>query len=72
MQVSLEKIDTMRERLGVAQVDLCRRADVSESTLSRARKTGRPPTGRILRKLSSALEAIQRERGIAIVDEAGQ
>ena len=71
MEHSLEKIDELRGRFGVAQVDLCRRADVSESTLVRARKTGRAPTPRILRKLASALDDIRQERGIAIVEDAG-
>lgn len=69
MEQSLEKIDELRSRFGVAQVDLCKRADVSQSTLVRARKSGRAPTLRILRKLSVALDEIRQERGIAIVED---
>ena len=72
MEHSLDKIDDRRSRLGIAQVDLCRRADVSESTLVRARKMHREPTRRILRKLATALDEIQRERGITIIEEAAE
>lgn len=69
MEKSLEKIDERRQRLGVAQADLCRKADVSQSTLSRARKSGREPTARILAKLDRTLDAIAAERGVVIVGE---
>ena len=72
METSLEKIDLLRQRLGVPQVELCRKADVCPSTLSRARSSGRQPSGRILRKLGGALTDIARERGVAVVEEAGR
>ncbi|ASY69363.1 helix-turn-helix domain-containing protein [Sinorhizobium fredii] len=69
MEKTLEEIDALRTRLGVSQADLCRAADVSESTLSRARSIQREPTARIRRKLEAALEAIAAERGIVPVEK---
>jgi transcriptional regulator with XRE-family HTH domain len=68
MEKSLSEIDAMRIRLGISQVDLCREAGVSESTLSIAKKREREPTLRIRRKLAAALEAISKERGVVVVD----
>lgn len=68
MEKSLDEIDAIRARLGIAQADLCRVADVSESTLSRNKRLNREPTPRIRRKLVKALETIAEERGIALVD----
>lgn len=69
MTNSLEVISNRRSRLGISQADLCRRADVSQGTLIRARKRGSDPTPRILRKLNQALDVIAHERGVAIVGE---
>jgi len=61
-------IDARRERLGVSQRDLCARADVNASTYSRVKSAGGDLTPRILRKLTGALDAIARERGVLLVD----
>lgn len=60
----------MRERLGVAQAELCRAADVSEGTYFRARRRGHEPTPRIRQKLVAALEEFSRRRGLMLVTEA--
>lgn len=69
MEKSLDEIDSLRARLGIAQADMCRVADVSESTVSRARAESREPTERIRRKLSKALSEIARERGVTVVEQ---
>ncbi|MEY9718810.1 helix-turn-helix domain-containing protein [Sinorhizobium fredii] len=66
---TLADIEALRERLGVSQKDLCEKADVHQSTLSRARTLHREPTARIRRKLEAALEAIAAERGIVPVEK---
>lgn len=72
MEKTLEEIDALRARLGVSQADLCRAADVSESTLSRARNIQREPTARIRRKLEAALDQIAADRGIVPVEKFDQ
>lgn len=66
---NFDKIDEMRERLGIAQKDLCERADVHVSSYSRYKAAGREPTARIRSKLLRALDGIAAERGVAIVEE---
>jgi predicted transcriptional regulator len=68
MEKSLDEIDSLRNRLGIAQADMCRVADVSESTVSRARAAQRQPTKRIRRKLAAALEEIARDRGVTVIE----
>ncbi|MVA23193.1 helix-turn-helix transcriptional regulator [Agrobacterium vitis] len=63
------EIDERRERLGIKQNEMCRLADVSPSTLTRARSGGKDPTPRILRKLRVALDGISRERGVALRED---
>lgn len=70
MEKSLAEIDALRVRLGISQVEMCRRADVSESTISKARNSGREPSGRIRRKLHSALDAIADERRVVPLESA--
>lgn len=67
---SFFEIDERRERLGVSQAQLCRAADVSESTLTRVRQENREPSERIRRRLQNALQQIQDQRGVAIAEEA--
>ncbi len=66
---NFDQIDEMRERLGIAQKDLCKRADVHVSSYSRYKASGREPTARIRAKLMRALDGIASERGVAIVAE---
>lgn len=54
--------------MGISQAELCRRADVSESTVSRAKSISRELTPRIRARLDRALSAIAQERGVTIVD----
>lgn len=70
MEKSLAEIDALRVRLGISQVEMCRRADVSESTISRARASGREPSARIRRKLHSALDVIADERRVVPLESA--
>lgn len=69
MEKSFADIDSLRNRLGIAQAEMCREADVSESTLSRARSDQREPSPRIRRKLIMALERIAASRGVMVVDQ---
>ncbi len=69
MEKSFDEIDALRARLGINQVDMCRRAEVSESTISKARSASREPSPRIRRKLVAALDAIASERGIVPVED---
>lgn len=64
---NLSEIEHKRERLGVTLKEMCARADVHQSTLSRARTSGKEPTGRIRSKLANALEEIAAERGVRII-----
>ncbi len=66
---NFDKIDEMRERLGVAQKDLCERADVHVSTYSRYKVRGQEPTARIRSKLLRALDGIAQERGLVVLEE---
>lgn len=71
MEQTLENLDDLRRRLGILQADMCRRADVSESTISKCRTSGREPTRRIRGKLARALRDIADERGVALVEDGG-
>ena len=64
-------IDARRNRLGIAQKELCERADVNASTYSRCKSERREPMRRIVRKLASALNQIAAERGVVIVEGRG-
>lgn len=67
MEKSFLEIDQLRNRLGIAQAELCRAADVSESTISKARSSQRELSPRIRRKLIRALDQIASRRGVAVV-----
>ncbi len=69
--LSFQEINSQRERLGITQKRLCRVADVSEHSFSRAKSTGKEPTPRIRRRLSVALDSIASERGVKFVEETG-
>ncbi|WP_313193071.1 helix-turn-helix transcriptional regulator [Shinella zoogloeoides] len=68
---NLSEIERKRERLGVTLKEMCARADVHQSTLSRARTGRKEPTARIRAKLSHALDEIASERGIQIIPAEG-
>lgn len=72
MEKTFEEIDALRGRLGISQVDMCRVAEVSESTISRARSEGREPSPRIRRRLTRALDEIAEVRGIVPVELSGK
>ncbi len=67
---SFSEVIARRERLGVSQVELCRRADVHETTLFRAKRDEKEPSARVLRKLNEALDDIAKERGLIFVEDA--
>lgn len=64
---NLSEIESKRERLGVSLKEMCARADVHQSTLSRARTSRKEPTPRIRAKLVNALEQIAVERGVRLM-----
>lgn len=66
---SLLDIDAKRNRLGISQKELCRQADVHESTYSKAKAEDREPMPRIRRKLWATLNAIAEERGLIVLPE---
>lgn len=68
---NLSEIERKRERLGVTLKEMCSRADVHQSTLSRARTGHKEPTARIRAKLANALDEIATERGIRIISAEG-
>lgn len=68
MEKTLAEIDNLRNRLGISQADMCREAEVSESTLPRARSDSRELSPRIRRKLVTALERIASSRGVMVID----
>lgn len=69
MEKSFAEIDALRGRLGINQVDMCRVAEVSESTISKARSEQRDPSPRIRRKLTAALDVIAKDRGIVLAED---
>lgn len=66
---SFEEILARAAKLGVSQKQMCSVADVSESTLSKAKADGREPTAKTRNKLSNALHKIARERGVQLVED---
>jgi len=69
MEKSFIEIDQLRNRLGIAQAEMCRAADVSESTISKARSSQRELSPRIRRKLIRALDQIAVARGVTVINE---
>lgn len=67
---SFSEIQERCSRLGISQKELCRVADVNETTFSKAKTKDREPTERTRRKLSRALVTIANERGVAVLEEA--
>lgn len=65
---SLQEIDARRQRLGVQQKEMCKVAEVAESTLTRNRNAGKEPSPRIRRRLVRALDQIATRRGIALLE----
>lgn len=54
-------IDARREALGVSQAELCRKANISETTYVRARKGRGDVRGRTVRALAEALKTFEPE-----------
>lgn len=65
---TFSEIQERCSRLGISQKELCRVADVNETTYSKAKSLGREPTARTRRKLSHALIKIADDRGVAVVE----
>lgn len=55
--MAFDQIDAARRRLNVSQSELCRRADINETTYVRAIKGRGQMRGRTLRKLQIALQS---------------
>jgi len=65
---SFEEIQARCLRLGITQKHLCSVADVNETTFSKAKTSGREPTLRTRRRLSTAIDQIAAERGVRFVE----
>lgn len=66
---SFSEIQERCSRLGISQKELCRVADVNETTYSKNKRLDREPTVRTRRKLSQALLTLANERGVALVED---
>ncbi len=67
------ELDQLRASLKLSQAQLCRRADISQTTYGRWKKyvrgelDGRQPQKRLLRAVRDALKVEVLERGVALV-----